>query len=174
MEKHDHPTARQRLGDSAAGLGAAATLTRDDATAIRSGGQRRPVRLGWRARVGARACSAIVAGSRASTAPKPICRASAAAGRAGTAVSSPSASSSDSAQVVVLGTVAHEKLFGADIDPTGREVRIWNQPFTVVGVVASTNWATTGAVGDDQFDAVYVPLTTVHRLLNLTKLNSIT
>ena len=29
MEKHDHPTSRQRLGDSAAGLGAAATLTRD-------------------------------------------------------------------------------------------------------------------------------------------------
>ncbi len=53
-------------------------------------------------------------------------------------------------------------------------MRIWNQPFEVVGVVASTNWATTGAVGDDQFDAVYVPLTTVHRLLNLTKLNSIT
>jgi putative ABC transport system permease protein len=29
-------------------------------------------------------------------------------------------------------------------------------------------------VGDDQFDAVYVPLTTVHRLLNLSKLNTIT
>src|SRR5207344_1198808 len=27
MEKHDHPTARQRLGDVEAGLGAAATLT---------------------------------------------------------------------------------------------------------------------------------------------------
>ena len=53
-------------------------------------------------------------------------------------------------------------------------MRIWNQPFRVIGVVASTNWATTGAVGDDQFDAVYVPLTAVHRLLNLTKLNSIT
>ena len=74
----------------------------------------------------------------------------------------------------MLGTVASERLFGANTDPRGREVRIWNQPFEVVGVVASTNWATTGAVGDDQFDAVYVPLTTVHRLLNLTKLNSIT
>ena len=36
MEKHNHPTARQRLGDAAAGLGAAATLTRSDAVAIRS------------------------------------------------------------------------------------------------------------------------------------------
>src|SRR5437868_726836 len=32
---HDHPTARQRLGDSEAGLGAAATLTISDADAIR-------------------------------------------------------------------------------------------------------------------------------------------
>src|SRR5437660_1137735 len=35
MEKHDHPTARQRLGDSEAGLGSAATLTSADAEAIR-------------------------------------------------------------------------------------------------------------------------------------------
>src|SRR5215471_6852986 len=35
MEKHDHPTASQRLGDLEAGLGAAATLTSDDADAIR-------------------------------------------------------------------------------------------------------------------------------------------
>ncbi|HEV8210875.1 MAG TPA: ABC transporter permease, partial [Vicinamibacterales bacterium] len=35
MQKHDHPTARQRLGDTEAGLGAAATLTPADAEAIR-------------------------------------------------------------------------------------------------------------------------------------------
>jgi len=35
MEKHNHPTARQRLGDSEAGLGSAATLTAADADAIR-------------------------------------------------------------------------------------------------------------------------------------------
>src|SRR3954467_8961892 len=35
MEKHDHPTARQRLGVSEAGLGSAATLTADDAEANR-------------------------------------------------------------------------------------------------------------------------------------------
>jgi ABC-type antimicrobial peptide transport system permease subunit len=33
---------------------------------------------------------------------------------------------------------------------------------------------TPGAVGDDDFDAVYVPFTTVHRLLNVTNLNTIT
>src|SRR6185295_4244152 len=36
MEKHNHPTAKQRLGDSAAGLGSAATLTAPDADAIRN------------------------------------------------------------------------------------------------------------------------------------------
>src|SRR6185503_3735924 len=35
MEKHDHPTARQRLGDLEAGLGSAATMTFTDADAIR-------------------------------------------------------------------------------------------------------------------------------------------
>jgi len=35
MEKHDHPTARQRLGDLEAGLGSAATMTFDDAEALR-------------------------------------------------------------------------------------------------------------------------------------------
>src|SRR6185436_5606273 len=35
MEKHDHPTASQRLGDLEAGLGGAATLSADDAGAIR-------------------------------------------------------------------------------------------------------------------------------------------
>ena len=38
MEKHDHPTARQRLGDLEAGLGSAATMTFDDAEAIRQVG----------------------------------------------------------------------------------------------------------------------------------------
>src|SRR4051812_25568282 len=35
MEKHDHPLAKQRLGDGEAGLGSAATLTASDAEAIR-------------------------------------------------------------------------------------------------------------------------------------------
>src|SRR5256712_8112152 len=38
MEKHDHPTASQRLGDTEAGLGAAATLTTADAGAVRRNG----------------------------------------------------------------------------------------------------------------------------------------
>ena len=113
-------------------------------------------------------------GSRVFTAPKRTCRAFAEAGGGSSAGFFPISELQGSEQVIVLGTVVHQRLFGADVDPRGKEVLVWNQPFRVIGVVASSNWATTGAVGDDQFDAVYVPLTTVHRLLNLTKLNSIT
>jgi putative ABC transport system permease protein len=173
MEKHDHPTSRQRLGDSAAGLGAAATLTRGDAAAIRA-----EVSGVHYVSAGVHESARVVAGDRrwftrlhGTETDLPRIRRSW-TWRYGRFFSE--GEFEDSAQVVVLGTVASERLFGANTDPRGREVRIWNQPFEVVGVVASTNWATTGAVGDDQFDAVYVPLTTVHRLLNLTKLNSIT
>jgi ABC-type antimicrobial peptide transport system permease subunit len=51
---------------------------------------------------------------------------------------------------------------------------MWNQSFRVVGVVTSSSWVVAPAPGDEQFDAVYVPFTTVHRLLNVTKLNDIT
>ena len=72
----------------------------------------------------------------------------------------------------MLGSVAAQKLFG-DADPVGQTVHIWNQPFEVVGVVTSSSFLVAPAAGDDQFDAVYVPFTTVHRLLNLSKLNDI-
>ena len=76
-------------------------------------------------------------------------------------------------QVMVLGSVAAQRVFG-DENPVGRDVTIWNQPFRVVGVVTTTSWMVAPAPGDDQFDAVYIPFSTVHRLLNLAKLNDIT
>jgi putative ABC transport system permease protein len=172
MEKHDHPTAQQRLGDSAAGLGAAATLTRDDAAAIRG------VQGVQYVSAGVHESARVVVGDRrwftrlhgAEPDLQRIRRSW--HWNYGRFFSEKEFNSNG--QVVVLGSVASEKLFGAGVNPVGREVRIWNQAFTVVGVLSSTNWATSGVVGDDQFDAVYVPLTTVHRLLNLTKLNSIT
>jgi putative ABC transport system permease protein len=43
----------------------------------------------------------------------------------------------------------------------------------VVGVVTTTSWMVAPAPGDDQFDAVYIPFSTVHRLLNLAKLTTL-
>ena len=172
MEKHDHPTAAERLGDSAAGLGAAATLTREDAEAVASlsgvahvaSGVHESVRVWndkrrWFTRlhgtdvdlVAIRRSFALEHGRFFNS--RELRRA---------------------AQVAVLGSVARDQLFGQEEDPVGREVTIWNQPFEVVGVVVSTNWMNPGAPGDDEFDAVYTPFTTVHRLLNVTNLNTIT
>ena len=67
MEKHDHPLARQRLGDLEAGLGSAATLTFADAEAIRdcpacntspAACTRTCACLGTAPKAGSRACTA--------------------------------------------------------------------------------------------------------------------
>jgi putative ABC transport system permease protein len=73
----------------------------------------------------------------------------------------------------VLGAIASHELFGNE-NPAGQTVTIWNQPFKVVGVVGSSSWMVVPEAGDDQFDAAYIPVTTLQRLLNLSKLNDIT
>jgi putative ABC transport system permease protein len=171
MEKHDHPTARQRLGDSEAGLGSAATLTAADADAIRGIRGAQYVAEGLHQNVH------IVAGEKrwftrlhGTDLQLPLIR-RAWTFRSGRFFTSGEQSRAD--QVVVLGTVAAERLFGTE-NPVGREVSIWKQPFRVVGVVTTTSWMVAPAPGDDQFDAIYIPFRTVHRLLNLAKLNDIT
>ena len=172
MEKHDHPTARQRLGDLEAGLGSAATMTFDDADAIRkmpgvqyvAGGIHENVRVHlekkrWFTRMhGTDVMMPSI--KRAWTF---------SAGRFFTAREQERAE-----QVLVLGQIVVDRLFGAGANPVGQTVTLWNQPFEVVGVITSATWVVQPAPGDDQFDAVYMPYTTTQRLLNLSKLNDIT
>jgi putative ABC transport system permease protein len=173
MEKHDHPTSAQRLGDSAAGLGAAATLTFGDVDAIQGeikGVQYVSPGVHQNARVAAgdkRWFTRLHGGDEQ----LPLMRRAWATAH-GRFFSR--REREDSAQVIVLGSIVASKLFGAGVDPVGREVTLWNQPFSVVGVITSTSALVAPAVGDDQFDAVYAPFTTVQRLLNLSKLNDIT
>ena len=56
----------------------------------------------------------------------------------------------------MLGTVVSDTLFGPDVDPTGEIIRIRNQPFRVIGVMASKGQS---AMGQDQDD---VDLRAVH------------
>ncbi len=171
MEKHDHPTARQRLGDSEAGLGSAATLTSADAEAVRGIRGVQYVAEGLHQNVH------VKAGDRrwftrlhGTDMRLPLIR------RAWTFRSGRFFSASEQSkaeQVMVLGSVAAQRVFGYE-NPVGRDVAIWNQSFRVVGVVTTTSWMVAPAPGDDQFDAVYIPFSTVHRLLNLAKLNDIT
>ena len=65
-------------------------------------------------------------------------------------------------KVVVLGTVVSTNLFGEDVDPTGQIVRIKNQPFKVVGVMASKG---SGTGFEDQDDTAMVPYTTAQKKL---------
>jgi putative ABC transport system permease protein len=79
---------------------------------------------------------------------------------------------SRAAKVVVLGAVVRDQVFGAGTDPTGQTVRINNQPFTVIGVLARKGQS---AMGQDQDDTVIVPFTTVQkRLTGTTHLGNIT
>ena len=75
-------------------------------------------------------------------------------------------------KVAVLGAVVHEQLFGAGFDPVGEIIRINNQPFTVVGVMASKGQS---GMGQDQDDVVLVPYTTVmKKLLGVTSIRDVT
>jgi putative ABC transport system permease protein len=171
MEKHDHPTARQRLGDGEAGLGSAATLLPSDAGAIRKIRGVQSVAEGIHQNVhvknGAKRWFTRLHGTDQQL---PVIRRAWVFSR-GRFFSAREQARSE--QVIVLGSFAAERLFGAE-DPIGRDVTLWNQPFRVVGVLTTTSWMIAPAAGDDQFDAVYIPFPTMHRLLNLTKLNDIT
>ena len=63
------------------------------------------------------------------------------------------------ANVVVLGATVQQNLFGNN-DPTGQTVRIGNLPFQVVGVLSAKGQS---GIGQDQDDAIYVPITTLQK-----------
>ena len=66
------------------------------------------------------------------------------------------------AKVAVLGSVVRDNLFGEGTDPVGSRLRIRNQSFQVVGVMASKG---SGQFGEDQDDAIFIPYTTVNKKL---------
>ena len=74
-------------------------------------------------------------------------------------------------KVCVIGTIVRDALFGADINPIGRQVRIGIHPFTVIGVLAPKGQS---SGGDDQDDAVFIPYTTAQkRLMGIDYLRTI-
>ena len=175
MAIHDHPTARQRLGDASAGLGSAATLTRDDAKALATipgvqyvvSGVHENVRIFVKDSPDQKQWFTRMHGTEADL---PEIRSGWTIPH-GRFLNQGEVSRSE--QVMVLGRVVSDHLFGEGVNPVGRIVLLWHQPFKVIGVIGSRSWATQPAAGDDQFDAVYVPVTTIDRLLNLSKLNTV-
>ena len=75
-------------------------------------------------------------------------------------------------KVCVLGQTVADTLFGSEVDPTGQIIRVKNQPFKVLGVMASKG---TSGMGGDQDDTVLAPYTTVQKKLQgIQHINSIT
>jgi putative ABC transport system permease protein len=64
--------------------------------------------------------------------------------------------------VCILGTTVVNILF-PDANPVGKQIRIGQLPFQVVGVLESKGQ---GAMGNDQDDAIYAPYTTVQRKIS--------
>jgi len=62
----------------------------------------------------------------------------------------------------LVGKTVVDNLFGEDIDPIGKTIRIKQSPFVIVGVLAAKGQSLNG---QDQDDTIIVPLTTAQRKL---------
>ena len=60
-------------------------------------------------------------------------------------------------KILVMGSSVAKKLFGEDVDPVGRTVRLRGSPFTVVGLLADKGQ---GPMGQDYDDVVVMPVST--------------
>jgi putative ABC transport system permease protein len=69
-------------------------------------------------------------------------------------------------KVCLLGLNVANNLFGEDVDPTGTEIRIRNQIFKVLGVMAQKGASSSGQNQDDQ---ILAPYTTVMKRLQGTE-----
>jgi ABC-type antimicrobial peptide transport system permease subunit len=67
--------------------------------------------------------------------------------------------------VAIVGSGARDKLFGEGVNPVGRDLQIRDTTLRVVAVAAGGD--------DDQMDAVYVPFTTLQRMLGLQNIHSV-
>lgn len=68
--------------------------------------------------------------------------------------------------VAVLGLTARDRLFGDGADPRGKEIVIKNMTFRVIGVTATED--------EQQIESIFVPYTTLQKLLDIPYLHSIT
>jgi putative ABC transport system permease protein len=68
----------------------------------------------------------------------------------------------DGAAVCVIGETIRKELFGKDIDPIGKKIRLKNMSLEVVGVTAVKGQ---GGFGDDLDDNIITPISTLRRRL---------
>ena len=76
----------------------------------------------------------------------------------------------NNARVCVIGTTVKGRLFDEDEEVVGKTIRIGAMPFKVIGVLATKG---ANGWGQDQDDTVMAPYTTVSRILQRSKFQSI-
>jgi putative ABC transport system permease protein len=75
--------------------------------------------------------------------------------------------------VAVIGSIVSQHLFG-NADPVGKTVTAKDHSFKIVGEIASASWMVPASQGDDQFDAIYVPVTTAQSVMKRHSLDTLT
>lgn len=69
------------------------------------------------------------------------------------------------AAVAVLGTGARDRLFGPDANPSGRDIQIRDATLRVSAVVSGGD--------DEQMDTVFVPVTVLQRVLGMSNIHAV-
>jgi len=78
-----------------------------------------------------------------------------------------------SEEVAVVGSIVSRQLFGAE-DPVGKTVTAKGRSYRIIGEVASGSWMVPAAQGDDQFDAIYIPVTAAQSVMRRGSLDRLT
>jgi ABC-type antimicrobial peptide transport system permease subunit len=74
------------------------------------------------------------------------------------------------AKVAVIGSIVSQHLFGSE-NPVGRSFTAKGSTYEVIGEIASANWIVQASQGDDQFDAIYIPITTAQSVTHQNSLS---
>ena len=75
--------------------------------------------------------------------------------------------------VAVIGIIVSQHLFGNN-NPVGATVTAKGRKYRIIGEIASASWMVPAAQGDDQFDAIYVPVTSAQSAMHRTSLSHLT
>jgi len=78
-----------------------------------------------------------------------------------------------SADVAVIGSIVSQHLFGNE-NPVGASVTAKGHTYKIIGEIASSSWMVPAVQGDDQFDAIYVPVTSAQAVMHRGSLTNLT